>query len=410
MTRALKTLVQEGTLSARPRQGIKLCSKVEPLESVTLARSKVETVASDLVRNILAGSYGTGDELPSLKELQAYFGVCFRTMKRVVDSLVSEGVLSERRRGYRLRNPAPRSPFKTLVLIVGREYYEHLPKYSYARSFFYPLLYALERECGRRNIRLELQRFPSGVRALTRRKDAIAYLVALDAAPAKETIELLARLLSFDVPVLVAREGENPAFSALPVTHRLVFLETNNELAGFQIGQYLLARGYQRITYFTHFAQATWSIQRCRGIERALHLAGIPRGVKLINLEVGGLEAELESLLRSSDRPAWVACDDALATDTLMPHLRERGLVPGADVSVIAFNDQLEAFESRLSSYNFNTDGLAAAALFHAQFPERRRRRAPSRRHEPVLLGGYIIDRGSVRASSGVRRSLVKER
>jgi DNA-binding LacI/PurR family transcriptional regulator/DNA-binding transcriptional regulator YhcF (GntR family) len=402
MSHAIKLLVSHGTLLARPRRGIVLRARTATPDPPAPPRNKVETVTSELVRNILAGSYGAVDELPSLKELQAHFGVCFRTMRRAVDSLVAEGVLSSSRRGYRVRNPAATLPFKSLVLVVDREYDAKLPFFSFARSYFFPLLYALERECSRRNIRLEVERFPDKPANFPRRRDAIAYFVALAADPTQETVALLSRLLRFDTPVLVARESDHPAFGALPVSPHLVFLEDSNELAGFQIGQHLLARGFRRAVYITHFTDASWSVQRHRGLERAFRLAGEQGAVRQIVLSGSNHEYDdvVTELLRKEKAAAWVACDDALVVEILLPRLRARGIEnprTGHGPSLIGFNDQFEAFENRLSSYNFNPDGMAAAVLFHAQFPERRRKRS-LRRHEPVVIGGYVIDRGSVRA------------
>jgi DNA-binding GntR family transcriptional regulator len=410
MGQAVRVLVGEGTLDARPGRGIRLGSPSISRKPKARLRSKIETLTSDLVNNIVMGEYGPNDELPSLKELEDSFGVCFRSIRRVIDSLVEEGILSPRGRGYRVNNRASRSGFKKLVLIVGREHGQRLSEYSYARSYFYPLLYALERECSRRNIRLEVEHPPARIQNFAQQKNVIGYFVAIDGDPTSETIELIRRLATFDVPVLVSREGHHRAFASLPASPNLLFLEDSNELAGFQVGRHLLSRGHRRAAYLTHFVDRGWSIQRYLGLVRAFRLAGLPEAVTVVSLGArdigkGGilLSPRIKTLLRASDNTALVACDDALAAHSIIPVLHRRGATLGTSVSLVGFNDQLEAFEHRFTSYNFNAEGLAAAVLFHAQFPERLRRRAVAKRREPAVISGYVIDRGSVRVMGSPR-------
>ncbi len=170
-------------------------------------------------------------------------------------------------------------------------------------------------------------------------------------------------------------------------------MECSSDIAAFEVGQLLLSQGHRRAAYLTHTPEAGWSKDRHRGLVRAFRLAGLSNAVTAYTTPMTGL---VPKALEKSDVTAWVACDDILATEVLIPNLRARGITPGTGVSVIGFNDQLDAFQHRLTSYNFNTDALASAVLFHVQFPERRLKRVPSKKHEPVLLGGYVVDRGSV--------------
>ncbi|HEV8246226.1 MAG TPA: substrate-binding domain-containing protein, partial [Polyangiaceae bacterium] len=184
----------------------------------------------------------------------------------------------------------------------------------------------------------------------------------------------------------------------------LVFLECSNEIAGFQIGQFLITRGHRRVCFVHYHRDTPWAKGRFEGLARAFRLAGMPDGVRqsrLFDVDAPSADrteaAENEWLdgLLATGATAWVTGDDSLATRFILPLLERHGLVPGSDISLMGFNDQADAFFERLTSYNFNSDGLASAMLFYAQFPGRRRR--PRRKgHDPVKLTGYIVDRGSV--------------
>jgi DNA-binding LacI/PurR family transcriptional regulator/DNA-binding transcriptional regulator YhcF (GntR family) len=396
MAHAIHALAEHGLLDARRRRGTVLCPEPSQPDPPPVG-TRSDEIRRDLVGRLLTGAFAPAHELPSFKELDASYGVGFCTMKRLLASLVAEGILEPHRRGYRLRGAATDASHRALVLVVGRDYDEHLV-HSYARSFYYPMLYALEQECGRRNVRLDVLPFPSRIRGLGPSKDALAYYVALDGAPDKDTLDLLSRLLTFGVPVLVFRETAHRAFASLPSSRPVVFLECSNELAGAAVGRFLLSRGHRRILYVTREPNALWSQERLAGLGRALRLAGEGSAVTTLGTSPE-LEARLVALLRTSRATACVTCDDQLAIDHVLPLLQRRGLVPGKTISVVGFNDQIEAFERRLTTYNFNSPGLAAAVVSHALLAAAGRR-ARSRAPNVVLIEGHIVDRGSVHAVS----------
>jgi DNA-binding GntR family transcriptional regulator len=402
MTRAVRQLVDEGVLSVRRRRGIRLNTPAPRVEPVLRLHSRVETIKSELVRDVLVGGLGPRRELPSLKELQARYGVSFRTMKRAVDALVTEGMLVRRERGYGLRTAVPGHSVKRLVFVLTRQLEQSISAFSHARSFFYPELYALERECSLRNILLEVERFTGDVAQLAHKPDTLGYCVDLSSTGVER--ELLSRLVSFGVPVVACLGTDVRGVESLPRHPGLILLECSNELAGYHIGQYLIARGHQRASFLEYSVSTPWSRDRGNGVIRAFRSAGFDSAVSRIALpDLRSMSSEESAvavdawLERISPKPGavWVVCDDKLATAHVMPALQRRGLVPGSDVSLVGFNDQADAFFASLTSYNFNPDGLASAMLFFSQFPERYRRRR-KKAHEPVQLTGYIVDRGSV--------------
>jgi DNA-binding LacI/PurR family transcriptional regulator len=115
-----------------------------------------------------------------------------------------------------------------------------------------------------------------------------------------------------------------------------------------------------------------------------------------IRIRVEGLVSQ--ALVRR-DYTAIACANDTTAVHCLRA-LRSAGVrVPG-DVSVIGFDDSVEALSSGLTSYNFNGHAVMSAMVDHVLHPVRRRQR-----QEPIVeIEGYVHQRGTV-ASAGQRGS-----
>lgn len=74
------------------------------------------------------------------------------------------------------------------------------------------------------------------------------------------------------------------------------------------------------------------------------------------------LEPLMQRLLQNERVTAWVGIHDEFALDALS-FLRHRGVSVPAHISVIGFDDTLEAFGSGLASYGFNEPAIVDAAL-----------------------------------------------
>jgi DNA-binding GntR family transcriptional regulator len=410
MARGVHVLVKEGLLDARRKRGIVLARGRREPAPVARAPSKAEGMTQDIAKKLLAGAYGPSHVLPSLKELSAFYGAGFRGVKRAIESLKREGIVVPHGRGYRLHGPAPGPRPKTLVLIVGKDMQENLG-FSYARSFFYPLLYALERDCGQRNVRLEVERFPWRMHKLVRKSGTLAHFVLLDAEPDAPTIQLIAHLVTLGAPALVFRDGAHEAFEALPASKNLVFFECNHPAAGLHVGRYLLALGHRRVAYLRRAPPERWSVGRLAGLTRAFEGPGVRSGVRVIDVgtlgdappgrkgqrTVAEWDRTIASLVAMPAITAWVASDDHLVIDRIVPALQRRGMALAEAASIVSFNDQEEAFGMGLTSFNFNSPGVAAAVLSHAAVPAALRRTQRGK-HPVVEIEGYLADRGSVRA------------
>ena len=120
----------------------------------------------------------------------------------------------------------------------------------------------------------------------------------------------------------------------------------DNFRGGYEATKYLLSLGHRRIGCITGSSDATPSAERVEGYKRGLKEAGVPVDESLIvrgDFQYWGGEEAINRLLALEEAPTAVfACNDLMAIG-VMSALRKRGLrVPG-DVSVIGFDDILEA-------------------------------------------------------------------
>jgi len=402
MSRAIALARQKGYITVRKKKGIELAKPICDGAAAPTGHPRIafrsDDIAHRLVNDIYQGQFPR-HELPSYKELRKQYGGGYRTLRTALRQLLSQGILELHTRKFRIATSSQAIRTLSLALIVGEEWDEHVRSWSYARSYFYTLLYALEGECARRNIHLEVYRHPTDFRALKRIKNICGYFVVLEESPQKATIALIERLTDLPVPVVIHRGEAVAAYDALPPRRNLFFLESSDEKAGLEVGKFLLARDHRRIAYLTDRSQTYWSKGRLKGLQAVAQLAGGTAEVivrEVDNAGKVGIDREIDELLRDPSISAWVASEDNLAINHLLPGLAKRKKQPGIDISVVGFDDQLEAFESHLTSYNFNSVGVAQAAVSLALY-SRYPKDFIMQQHTTLWVDGYVVERNTTR-------------
>jgi DNA-binding LacI/PurR family transcriptional regulator/DNA-binding transcriptional regulator YhcF (GntR family) len=264
---------------------------------------------------------------------------------------------------------------------------------------------------------------------------------------------LVSRCVRSGKPVAVLDEtGGNVPVSAAQSSLRR-FCCAGSERCGYLAGRYLLGRGHRNVAYISPLHALEWSVNRLRGLARAFDEAGfggqvtaftvdgtfapqrsLPRGLEsAAEALVGGtspsdesgralllralrvawpqvevtmnhlvlgqvLEGLLDSALACRGPTAWVAANDGIALDTIA-YLHRNGRQVPEDLSVIGFDDTLEAFQHGLTSFNFN-----APALMHAMLGYLLASREPDRRPQEaraVEIDGFVTTRQTVASAVG---------
>ena len=257
------------------------------------------------------------------------------------------------------------------------------------------------------------------------------------------------RAVTMGLPVSILDDQSTPDFRV-----RLTGLErtayfgmAQSSRCGEAVARYLTRLGHRRVAFISPFHRHAWSRTRLEGVQTAIGqvsgarvdayvsqeaspLAGsmervrqvqrsveivlrreadepevLPGGVRsriadvMARLEklreTGGVRLYgglLESALAAGGTTAWIAVNDLTAVECIR-FLAARGVDVPSRISVVGFDDTLDASLSNLTSYNFNGTAVVSAMLSHLLSPPSLPR---AQRGRVVELEGFV----SVRATS----------
>lgn len=306
--KAVARLKAEGLISTAQRVRIRAGSEFttnQPLEEQKKPVWLIKRAAIE--KDILDGAYAQQGKLPSNKELQARYGACFNTMRKILRSMVADGVLQLRGKSHYLRNEqsagvAPRVVFITSII----------KSTSALNQGQYKVIDELERECLRRNIVLDVVQIDFYDNTATRRAltepavngRALGYIVdilwneafrhsifdvLLHCAKQKSPVAILDGIGNFDLPI---------HFSATPLFQ--VF-RIEDKIAGGRVARMLLGMGHKSVVYISYFHNQIWSLRRFLGVKEQYSRAGCSTGVHLSATDTFGSPLELVMALSGWD-------------------------------------------------------------------------------------------------------------
>ncbi|MBD3243719.1 MAG: GntR family transcriptional regulator [Chitinivibrionales bacterium] len=234
-----------------------------------------------------------------------------------------------------------------------------------------------------------------------------------------------------------------------------LFNMSSSPRSGLVVGRYLLAHGHRRIAYINAAHTSTWSRNRLAGLREAFRAGGnearvypfvtdrveLPERSGSLHGTVGEAIREivvpdperfgsLTPLLRRAfsgltsvisgavshevqrnhlmplfeqaaardDITAWVAGNDSTAVQC-MDFLARHAIAVPSHISVVGFDDTLEAFLYKLTSYSHNYPAVVRAMLAHVLKPRIAPRRP--RPDGPTEIEGFINRRETVGAVRG---------
>lgn len=406
-----------------------------------------DAIASDL----LALRFAAGTRLPSAKELCAAYRVGRLTLGRALRALVAEGRLAREGRGFRPRPARGRARDATVVFLAEQPGGDVLTDLA-PRSL--QLWRALEERCRCHGLRLLAQSaqdcLASARHGTPRPSEVLGYVVRnLDLAPPLAE-RLLGRLAELDRPIALVDEVGLPSEHerARRASRFRAFAIAHSDRAGRDVGQRLLDLGHRRVAVFSPFGDVAWSRNRVRGLAEALrdasldgaaifvaahfpddddvrdaiaHTPGYPALARrteqfrkaldpgrlavrdspfrdpgfrsfVADAVSGRLRPLFERALADRRVTAWVGVNDMVALAALR-FLRASGRRVPADVSVVGFDDTVDALRAGLASYDFNLTALANALVEHVVGWRSR----SGRDHAPVVeIPGALVERESL--------------
>jgi DNA-binding transcriptional regulator YhcF (GntR family) len=420
-----------------------------------------EKVKNRLKKDILSGRYAQGLPLPSCKELMYHLDVSFRTLKKSLRALETEGMIKTFKKGYAVPTITI-SEAHSRVVAVGCGWKDGKIWADYQDKNYFRIL---ESECLQSKIALDVivyfrqDNHLCFIHSATRKpydlgNDNILGIVYIIANLEVNPEEVLMELSSFKKPVAVLDVVGCVNVSSGSRRNRLVqfFTTTASPFPGKIVARYLIGLHHTRIAYLSPFHMASWSKIRYENCASVYRDAGFPDGVKPFvlgryayqwdYLRDARSREDLQSLISQytqwkeyahsnffkkfgnisysvskyltewncasgeiykkmlplfekalSDRgiSAWVMANDFAAT-LAHDYLKGKNVrVPG-DLSIISFDNTLDAMEYQLTTYDFNNPGIVNMMLRYVLSPST----IPvSQRSQFVEVEGTIVTRRS---------------
>lgn len=329
------------------------------MNSFPVARTLFESVATQLRTRINAGEWSTGDRLPTEKVLAEQFSVGLNTVRRAVEIISDEGLVT-RRQGSGTYVTARRSDAGSRVLGVV------VPSTSY---YFPSIIGGIERATGSARVRMMLASSDyDHDRELVRISEMIDSGVAgLLVAPTLHSGDAEAQLdaiRGLGVPTVLV---ERRPLAAAP-DDSLSYIATDVVGGGFAAVRHLVEQGCRRIGFLGRSDTAT-AAEVFQGFERAVADLGVEQLPDAVvrRASWGPDElAEYARIARDESLDGVFCLGDREAT-ALLPRLRAQGIdVPG-DLAVVCYDDEVADLAqvplTAVSPPKFEVGWLAAHTL-----------------------------------------------
>jgi hypothetical protein len=365
-----------------------------------------QSVARRIEEDMLCGVFGSESALPSLKEMHGHYGANYRTLRKAVDDLVAQRLLIRHGRALRIARHARRpGGHEVLVVLPGinedltLDYLDarHLRvvEESCRAAHVQPLFVRYDERAGSYRYVLHARGTEWGERAT----DNLLGSVWIVLYESHVNDDCCTRMLAHGRPVAVFDAIGSLNYPPYFLDNRRVKFFCNPDMArpSEVATQHLLHLGHRHIGFFSTMFEQYWCKERLTGIRRALRSAGLGADmahafvVDSFGLPAEKLEPLMVDALQDPRVTGWIFGDDNEAL-VGMRFLRERGIdVPG-QISVIGFNNSMEALKHDLTSYYENSEALLRAAVNYVISPAALGRAG---RRKVIAFDGYLVERGT---------------
>lgn len=457
MHKAVRQLVAQGRLSARPRVGLRVVvpSPDAPANAGTgtgysTATTHGQRIAEALESDIAHGTYRPGHRLPTLKELSDTYGASTSTMRRTLARVFEDGWTDSPVRP-RVKRFQRLSGFRASVVCIGDMDMVH-PCLSTS------VIRMVLRECEKAGARVahfstkkgdaRVSR-PSELAALLEdqeRKDSVLGFVLATSGMSADVFDECADYLGrFGKPLSVIDDmGYAPArVPRRPGLDTLVLPLGTGSLPGQAVGRFLVQKGHRKVAFISPVSGTVSSRQRLAGLTKALELVGgeveeLSSGDELLSRKLGAEWRQdwplLEGFLSGSEWRSAFGGQMATATerafagallDVLNRKVLAAAIAPlvhralgdprttawvafndytanackqalvnaGRRVALVGFDNLIESGHEQLTSYDFDGHTIVRSAVGHVLNAPRSRRRSLTPR--VLEVDGFVVERES---------------
>ncbi len=305
MCAALGSLKNEGLLSVVKNRGAYIGphppehGEGDPRSETWEGGQRWQRLKTQIENDIFNGVYQAGEPLPSLLDLEKNYAVSYKTMRKTLEVIASEGVLVPHKKTYRV--PGHRRTYATLVFISTADASSKISYGGYPHTDF---LSALRREGGKKMLSImalhyNTERrgadFANQLKALQEKHSVLGYVFLSCMIPERKIGQVLqvlrevqryqARPGNLGKPVAIVEISNDIAVSRLLQQQSDIqgsdfrIFSVAGIKAGRQVGQYLLKLGHRKIAFLSYCHKELWSQYRFGGIVRAYQSAGFGEGV-----------------------------------------------------------------------------------------------------------------------------------
>jgi DNA-binding transcriptional regulator YhcF (GntR family) len=251
----------------------------------TLSGAYWQSKRIEIEKDILSGVYTAQPWLPSAKELENRYGISYRTLRKIVKAMVSDGVLKVRANRYELNHSFAAKGLNRIVFLTGATLTYHVSALNQGQ---YRILDCLEAECSRRLLNLDVVLIDFYNLAHARRalasaqagRHALGYIFDFWQDPQgalfSSTIEPMLRLSSSNIPTAILDEAGTFDLPVQPKANPLLqVFRIEGKKAGARVARSLLDLGHRSVVYLSSVHESLWSIVRFEGIKEQFALAGL---------------------------------------------------------------------------------------------------------------------------------------
>jgi len=449
LKKALDRLAHEGVVHTVPGGGSFVGNLADLQQSTTSSTPPPplpgwQRIRQAILDDIHSGIHASGVRLEPMKLLSRRYSTGFRTLNRALDALTQSGILGRQGKSLVVNPGHTKHVGGRLVFIAPTD---EIGLLSAITPRTQEMWRTIEYECSRLNVRLEIvsgdnMALRSFRKKLLAGEPVLGFILYTVGYERNELAQLIMLLAPLDLPVSIIDEIGSPGDLPIPRSHASirVFLLGTGPGAGTAMARYLLALGHRSVAYLNPDPDTVPVEARYRGLTNAFDMAGIVNGVcqfsseeyhdrgqnpvsaridQAIRMltddpEIGfstlydqsfpalgsnlaqrailrkTMHKAFETLLQHPGVTAWVAYNDLVAFAAL-DFLKSNQIRLPEQLSLISFDDTIEAFGNGVTSYNFNVTAVLKAAIEHiispgtaAQYPA-----------GPIEVPGIIMRRRS---------------
>jgi DNA-binding transcriptional regulator YhcF (GntR family)/DNA-binding LacI/PurR family transcriptional regulator len=455
--KALRKLKSEGLISGRWGKGNCTGNTVQTeKKEISEERGVYRRARNQFQQNIINGNYPTHLPLPPLNQLAVQYNISYPTLKKVIQSLVDEGII--KRSGARYYFFTNRTMSKARIAVVAFGLNRQTIKIETERErTFYRLLSSTALDL---NVEIEFISYNDYLDKpvfYTPADESLHYYLSqrgvcgiiLSSYHMNNSAECLSRLLTVNVPVSAWIEDSRIFDSVEKYGSRyrkLTFFDSSySTIPGYDVGTYLISKGYRHIAFLSPFHASPWSQNRLKGLKKAaagqcgvsiipmvltdaindytymlnvlekpgfeeypittalehdIHKFLIPRIMSVKyehdilrrdSLIFSGIKPLVDKMIDEQKITAIVCVNDLIAglVNEYWNHLH---LTKVQRPALIGFDNSFKSIEQQISTYEFNTQGEIQNMINHLRYPET----ALYKKNVPVIrISGRVIERAS---------------